>query len=94
MWSFNFPPESTAPYIYEIMVHRTTQASRTKNIQKTQGLGYFGQMILLEIFVHIITCFNVFLIETAHCAMELTEILGLGEHLAEVMRHVGCNMYR
>jgi hypothetical protein len=39
-------------------------------------------MILLEMLVKIITCFNMVLIETAHGAVELTEILGLGEHLA------------
>ncbi len=66
----------------------------TKNIQQSQGLGYFGQMILLEVLVKIITRFNMVLIETTHCAMKLTEILRLGEHLAEAMRHVGCNMYR
>jgi len=62
----------------------------TKNIQQSQGLGYFGQMILLEVLVKIITRFNMVIIETAHGAMKLAEILGLGEHLAEVMRHVGC----
>jgi hypothetical protein len=51
-------------------------------------------VILLEVLVKIITRFNMVLIETAHGAMKLAEILGLGEHLAEVMRHVVCNMYR
>ena len=66
----------------------------TKNIQQSQRLGYFGKMIILEVLVKIIIRFNMALIETAHGAVELTEILGLGEHLAKVMRHGGCNMYR
>jgi len=94
MWSFNISPNSTAPYIYKVLVLCTMQTSRTKNIQKLQGLCNFGQMILLEVLVKIITRFNMVLIETAHGAMELTQILGLGENLANVMRHVGCNMYR
>ena len=94
MWSFNFTPQSTAPYINKVVPLDALSYSGTKNIQKSQGLGYFRQMILLEIFVHIITCFNVFLIKTAYGAMELTQIFGLGEYLVEVMIHDGCNMYR
>ncbi len=49
---------------------------------------------MFKFLVYIIACFNMLLIEPTHGAMELAEILGLGEHLAEVMIHVGCNMYR
>jgi len=98
MWSFNISPNTATPYIYEIMVLRallyTVQRPRSKNIQQSQRLGYFGQMILLEVLVKIITRFNMVLVQPTHGTMELTQILGLGEHLANIMRHVGCTMYR
>jgi len=59
----------------------------TKNIQQSQGLGYFGKMIILEFLVDIIPGFYMFSIKTAYGAVQSMNIAMFVENLPEVMIH-------